>query len=75
MASRIIRWGAVVLVVAGLVLLPALVFVRPYLGAVFGYSCGSPATSLATLRSVSDLKSRLNAARGSPRLVLLVSPT
>jgi hypothetical protein len=75
MTSRLVRWGLVAAVVLGLLLIPVLVLARPYLGAVFGLGFGGQDTSLTDLRSIDDLRARFNADAGSPRLVLLASPT
>ncbi len=75
MASRLVRWGAVAAVGSVLILIPVAVLARPYFGSVFGFSCGDRAPSLTNLRSVDDLRTRFDADAGSPRLVLLVSPT
>ncbi|MBA2714964.1 MAG: hypothetical protein H0U55_15590 [Rubrobacteraceae bacterium] len=75
MSSRLVRWGVPTAVVFGLLLIPVVVLARPYLGAVFGYRCDSQETSLTDLRAVDDLRARFDADAGSPRLVLLVSPT
>jgi len=49
---------------------------RPYLGAVLGLGLGQEQdSSLVELRSIDDLRARFSADAGSPRLVLLVSPT
>ena len=58
-----------------LLLIPVLVAARPYLGAVFGLDFGGQKTTLTDLRSIDDLRTRFDADAGSPRLVLLVSPT
>lgn len=75
MFSRLTRWAGAAVIVAGLISIPVVVLARPYLGAVFGYSCGEQANSLTDLRSIDDLQARFNSDAGSPRLVLLVSPT
>jgi hypothetical protein len=75
MTSRLVRWGLMAAVVFVLLLIPGLVVARPYLGAVFGLGFGGQDTTLTDLRSIDDLRTRFDADAGSPRLVLLVSPT
>ena len=75
MSSRLVRWGSVVIGVFVLLLIPVLVVARPYLGAAFGLGVGGQKTTLTDLRSIDDLRARFDADAGSPRLVLLVSPT
>jgi len=75
MTSRLVRWGLVATVVLLLLLIPVLVVARPYLVAMFGFGAGGQNTSLEDLRSIEDLRERFNADAGSPRLVLLLSPT
>ena len=75
MTSRLVRWGLVAAVVFVLLLIPVLVVARPYLGAIFGLGFGGQDTTLTDLRSVDDLRTRFDADAGSPRLILLVSPT
>jgi hypothetical protein len=75
MTSRLVRWGLVAAAALVLLLIPVLVVARPYLGAVFGLSFGGQDTTLTDLRSMDDLRARFDADAGSPRLVLLVSPT
>ena len=75
MTSRLVRWGLVATGVFVLLLIPVLVVARPYLGAVFGLGFGGQHTTLTNLRSIDDLRIRFDADAGSPRLVLLVSPT
>ena len=75
MMFRFVRWGLVAVVVLVLVLIPVLVVARPYLGAAFGLGIGGQHTTLTDLRSIDDLRTRFDADAGSPRLVLLVSPT
>ena len=75
MTSRLVRWGLVAIGVFALLLIPVLVVARPYLGAIFGLGFGGQETTLTDLRSVDDLRARFDADVGSPRLVLLVSPT
>jgi hypothetical protein len=58
-----------------LLLIPVLVVARPYLGAVFGLGFGGQGTTLTNLRSMDDLCARFDADAGSPRLILLASPT
>jgi hypothetical protein len=73
MPSRLVRLGLVAAVALVLLLIAVLVVARPYLGAVFGLGFGGQDTTLTDLRSMHDLRARFDA--GSPRLVLLVSPT
>lgn len=75
MTSRLVRWGLVAIVILALLLIPVLVVARPYLGAIFGLGFGGQDTTLTDLRSIDDLRARFDADTGSPRLVLLVSPT
>ena len=75
MTFRLARWGLMATVVFVLLLIPVLVVARPYLGAVFGLGFGGQHTTLTDLRSIDDLRTRFDADAGSPRLVLLVSPT
>ena len=75
MTSRLVRWGLVAIVILALLLIPVLVVARPYLGAIFGLGFGGQDTTLTDLRSIDDLRTRFDADTGSPRLVLLVSPT
>jgi hypothetical protein len=73
-SSNLIRWGATAAVVAAL-LGGAVALVQSFLGPVLGYRCDEPAKVLADMSSMSDLRARFNEAAGSPRLVLLLSPT
>jgi hypothetical protein len=75
MPSRLVRLGLVAAVALVLLLIAVLVVARPYLGAVFGLGFGGQDTTLTDLRSMHDLRARFDADVGSPRLVLLVSPT
>lgn len=76
MISRLARWGLISAAVLVLLLIPVLVVARPYLSAVLGLGLGQEqAASLVELRSIDDLRARFNADVGSPRLVLLASPT
>jgi hypothetical protein len=75
MTSRLVRWGLVVAGAFVLLLIPVLVVARPYLGAVFDLGFGGQDTTLTDLRSIDDLRARFDADAGSPRLILLVSPT
>ena len=75
MTSKLVRWGLVATGVFVLLVIPVLVVARPYLGAIFGLGFGGQDTTLTDLRSVDDLRARFDADAGSPRLVLLVSPT
>jgi hypothetical protein len=74
LTSRLIRWGVTAAVVAAL-LGGAVALVQSFLGPVFGYRCDEPASALANMRSIDDLRARFNDGAGSPRLVLLFSPT
>ena len=74
MTSKIIRWGATAAVVAAL-LGGAVALVQSFLGPVLGYRCDEPAIALADINSMDDLRARFNDDAGSPRLVLLLSPT
>ena len=76
MISRLVRVGLVTAAVLLLLLIPVLVLARPYLGAMFGLGLGEKRhASLVELRSIDDMRARFNADAGSPRLVLLASPT
>ena len=75
MTSRLVRWGLVAAAALVLLLIPLVVVARPYLGAVLGLGFGGQGTTLTNLRSMDDLRARFDADSGSPRLVLLVSPT
>ena len=72
--SRLIRWGATAAVVAVL-LGGAVALVQFLLGPIGGYRCDEPAKALADMNSMGDLRARFNEDAGSPRLVLLLSPT
>ena len=73
-SSNLIRWGAKAVVVVVL-LGGAVTLVQSFLGPVLGYRCDEPANALANMDSMDDLRTRFNDASGSPRLVLLLSPT
>ena len=73
-SSRLIRWGATAAVVAAL-LGGAVALVQFLLGPIGGYRCDEPAKVLAGIGSMDDLRGRFNEDVGSPRLVLLLSPT
>jgi hypothetical protein len=75
MTSRLVRWGLVAAAALVLLSIPVLVVARPYLGAVFGLGFGGQGTTLTNLRSMDDLRARFDADAGSPRLILLASPT
>jgi hypothetical protein len=75
MTSRLVRSSLVAAAALVLLLIPVLVVARPYLGAVFGLDFGGQSTTLTDLRSMDDLRARFDADAGSPRLILLVSPT
>jgi len=72
--SKLIRWGVTAAVLVAL-LGGAVAVVQSFLGPVLGYRCDEPANALADMDSMDDLRTRLNDATGSPRLVLLLSPT
>ena len=72
--SKLIRWGATATVVAAL-LGGAVALVQFFLGPIGGYRCDEPAKTLADMSSMDDLRARFNDDSGSPRLVLLLSPT
>jgi hypothetical protein len=74
MPSKLIRWGVTAVVVAAL-LGGAVALVQFLLGPIGGYRCDEPATTLADMNSMGDLRARFNEDAGSPRLVLLLSPT
>jgi hypothetical protein len=73
-SSRLIRWGVTGAIVVAL-LGGALALVQSIVGPVVGYRCEEPAKVLASMNSMDDLRTRFNEATGSPRLVLLLSPT
>jgi hypothetical protein len=73
-SSKLIRWGATAAVVVALVG-GAVALVQFFLGPIGGYRCDEPANALADMRSMDDLRARFNEGVGSPRLVLLLSPT
>jgi hypothetical protein len=75
MTSRLVRWGLVAAAALVLLSIPVLVVARPYLGAVFGLGFGGQGTTLTNLHSMDDLRARFDADAGSPRLILLASPT
>ena len=76
MTSRLVRLGLVSAAALVVLLIPVLVVARPYLGAVLGLGLGQKQdSSLIELRSIDDLRARFDADAGSPRLVLLASPT
>jgi len=72
--SKLIRWGITAVVVVAL-LGGAVALVQSFLGPVLGYRCDEPAKVLANMSSMDDLRARFNEDTGSPRLVLLLSPT
>jgi hypothetical protein len=72
--SKIIRWGISAVVVVVL-LGGAGALVQSFLGPIGGYRCEEPARTLADMNSMDDLRARFNEDAGSPRLVLLLSPT
>jgi hypothetical protein len=73
-SSKLIRWGLTAVVMVAL-LGGAVALVQSFLGPVLGYRCDEPANALADMDSMDDLRARFNDAAGSPRLVLLLSPT
>jgi hypothetical protein len=73
-SSKLIRWGVTGVVVVAL-LGGAVALVQSFLGPVLGYRCDEPAKTLVDMRSMDDLHARFNEDAGSPRLVLLLSPT
>ena len=73
-SSKLIRWGLTAAVAVAL-LGGAVALVQSFLGPVLGYRCDEPAKVLANMNSMDDLRVRFNDAAGSPRLVLLLSPT
>ena len=76
MTSRLVRLGLVTAAALVLLLILVLVVAKPYLGAVLGLGFGGGhGTTLTDLHSVDDLRARFDADAGSPRLILLVSPT
>jgi hypothetical protein len=72
--SNLTRWGATAAVVAAM-LGGAVALVQFFLGPIGGYRCEEPVKALADMNSLDDLRARFNDATGSPRLVLLLSPT
>ncbi len=74
MTAKLIRWGATAAVVAVL-LGGAVALVQVFLGPIGGYRCDEPAKTLVDMNSMDDLRARFNSDAGSPRLVLLLSPT
>jgi hypothetical protein len=72
--SKLIRWGATAAVVA-VMFGGAVALVQFFLGPMGGYRCEEPAKALADMSSMDDLRARFNDATGSPKLVLLLSPT
>ncbi len=73
-SSKLIRWGLTAAVAVAL-LGGAVALVQSFLGPVLGYRCDEPAKVLANMNSMDDLRTRFNEDPGSPRLVLLLSPT
>jgi hypothetical protein len=74
MSSKLICWGVTAAVLVAL-LGGAVALVQSFLVPVLGYRCDEPANALADMDSMDDLRTRFNDAAGSPRLVLLLSPT
>jgi hypothetical protein len=73
-SSKLIRWGTTAAVVVAL-LGGAVALLQFFLGPIGSYRCDEPANALADMRSMDDLRARFNDGVGSPRLVLLLSPT
>jgi hypothetical protein len=73
-SSKLIRWG-ILGVIAFVLLGGAVALVQSLLGPIGGYGCDEPAKTLADMNSMGDLRTRFNEDTGSPRLVLLLSPT
>jgi hypothetical protein len=73
-SSKLIRWGVTAAVLVAL-LVGSVALVQSFLGPVLGYRCEEPAKVLANMSSMDDLRARFNEDAGSPRLVLLLSPT
>jgi hypothetical protein len=71
---KLIRWGATA-TVAAVLLGGAVALVQSFLGPIGGYRCDEPAKAIADMNSMDDLRARFNEDAGSPRLVLLLSPT
>jgi hypothetical protein len=72
--SKFISWGVTGAVVVAL-LGGAVALVQSFLSPVLGYRCDKPAKALVDMRSMDDLRASFNGDAGSPRLVLLLSPT
>jgi hypothetical protein len=73
-SSKLIRWG-ILGAIAFVLLGGAVALVQSLLGPIGGYRCDEPAKTLADMNSMDDLRTRFNEDTGSPRLVLLLSPT
>jgi hypothetical protein len=73
-SSKLIRWG-ILGAIAVVLLGGAVALVQSFLGPVLGYRCDEPAKALTDMHSMDDLRARFNEDAGSPRLVLLLSPT
>ncbi len=73
-STKLLRWGVTGAIVVAL-LGGALALVQSTVGSVLGYRCEEPAKVLASMNSMDDLRTRFNEDTGSPRLVLLLSPT
>ena len=56
-------------------MLVTVLLVQSFLGPVFGYHCDTPSRAIENMRSMDDLRARFNEDAGSPRLILLLSPT
>jgi hypothetical protein len=72
--SKLIRWSIMAATVT-ILLVGAVALVQSFLGPVLGYRCEEPAKVLANMSSMDNLRARFNEDAGSPRLVLLLSPT
>jgi hypothetical protein len=73
-SSKLIRWG-ILGAIAVVLLGGAVALVQSFLGPVLGYRCDEPVNTLVDMHSMDDLRARFNDGAGSPRLVLLLSPT
>jgi hypothetical protein len=74
MTSKFGRWGSAAVVVVAL-LVGVVALVQFILGLIGGYRCDQPAKTLVDMRSMDHLSHRFNDDAGSPRLILLLSPT
>jgi hypothetical protein len=73
-SSKLIRWGVTAVAVAAL-LGGAVALVQFFVGPVGGYRCDEPANALVNMSSMDGFRTRFNEDAGSPRLLLLLSPT